>query len=221
MSSERSSRSSRKQLRLVQSADDEAPKPTKQETVKSADEPDVWTMPLHPVVEEYPKATPTEQAWLVASIRRVGLKYSGLAWQGQLVDGRHRREACREAGVSFKVIDKTADWPDEATMRLHVAAANEAWRSRTTKLTAEERKALDEVIAANPTASVRQIAEDTGVSRETVRKAKAKAGDNAVTLGRDGKTYRAKKSRHERKGDPMVARPRPSSHRGPHPPGER
>jgi hypothetical protein len=57
---------------------------------------------------------------LVDDIRANGLREPGWTWQGQIVDGRHRDSACREAGVEFR----TREWDGVGSLTAFVISLN-------------------------------------------------------------------------------------------------
>ena len=54
---------------------------------------------LSPVALIFPHLSPSEFQQMVESVRERGLEKPITLWQGQIIDGRHRYEACLLAGV--------------------------------------------------------------------------------------------------------------------------
>ncbi len=61
----------------------------------------------HPAADAVPRMTPEERGDLLASIKRMGLQQPIWLYAGQIIDGRHRYEACRELGIEPEYVDKT------------------------------------------------------------------------------------------------------------------
>jgi len=66
---------------------------------------------LHPLADLFPLMGPEDHAALVADIREHGLRVPIVVYQDQVLDGRNRLAACREAGVEprFQVYEGTSD----------------------------------------------------------------------------------------------------------------
>ncbi len=69
------------------------------------DKPD-YGMPVHPVCDLFPLMDKASLAGLAADIRANGLLHPIAVHEGQLVDGRNRLLACREAGIE----PRFAEW---------------------------------------------------------------------------------------------------------------
>jgi ParB/Sulfiredoxin domain len=63
----------------------------------------------HSITEFFPRLTPTQQAELTADIQANGQQVPIVVIKNQIIDGRHRYQACRELGIKPKVIDATGD----------------------------------------------------------------------------------------------------------------
>jgi ParB-like chromosome segregation protein Spo0J len=63
----------------------------------------------HPITAVFPRMTPTAYAELKADIAANGQQVPIVILKNQILDGRHRYQACRELGVTPKVIDATGD----------------------------------------------------------------------------------------------------------------
>jgi len=62
-------------------------------------------MPVHPVCDLFPMMDPSSLAGLAADIKSNGLLSAIVLHEGQIVDGRNRLLACREAGVEPRFVD--------------------------------------------------------------------------------------------------------------------
>jgi ParB-like chromosome segregation protein Spo0J len=137
---------------------------------------------LHPITGEYADLTEPEVNALRASLRETGQCVPIVIWKNQIVDGRHRAKLCGELRINPLYKDITKVCSTEEQMRRYVAGLNEHRRSRTTPLTAEEKRAkAAAAIEANPERSDVAIAEDLGdVSRPTVHRVRKKLEETGV-----------------------------------------
>jgi hypothetical protein len=62
-------------------------------------------MPIHPVCDLFPMMDPGSLAGLAADIKSNGLLSAIVLHEGQIVDGRNRLLACREAGVEPRFVE--------------------------------------------------------------------------------------------------------------------
>jgi hypothetical protein len=60
---------------------------------------DVFAMPVHPAADVFPMLASDELAELASDIKANGLIHPIVVKDGELIDGRNRREACRIAGI--------------------------------------------------------------------------------------------------------------------------
>jgi ParB-like chromosome segregation protein Spo0J/N6-adenosine-specific RNA methylase IME4 len=74
-----------------------APEPPAERTVALSP---LFDLPVHPEAERLPAMPEAELAELAADIRANGLLEALVVHEGQLLDGRSRREACRRVGVT-------------------------------------------------------------------------------------------------------------------------
>ena len=58
-----------------------------------------WT--LHPACEIFPPMSDDEFQKLKADIKEHGVLQDIISWRGQIIDGRHRIEACKELGIQW------------------------------------------------------------------------------------------------------------------------
>ena len=70
----------------------------------SGQKPD-FGMPIHPVCDLFPMMDANSLAGLAADIRSNGLLHAVVLYEGQIVDGRNRLLACREAGVEPRFVE--------------------------------------------------------------------------------------------------------------------
>src|SRR5271166_2324445 len=78
---------------------------------------------IHPVAEIFPPLTGEDFNLLVEDIRKNGLREPILVLEDEIIDGRNRERACREAGVPIA----TQPWSgptDESTLRRLVISKN-------------------------------------------------------------------------------------------------
>lgn len=93
------------------------------------------TYELHPLAEIIPPASPEDFAALVESIRSVGQVEPIRTWQGRVIDGRHRLNACAQLGIAPVVREVTPDEVDggtDAALLAYVLALNINRRHATT-----------------------------------------------------------------------------------------
>src|ERR1700761_6768178 len=113
-------------------------------------------LPMHPVTGDYDNMPRAEYEALMADIKRHGLRSPILVWRDQVVDGRHRYNACHELEIvpSYKNIDHLT----EKEMRDYVDSFNQKRRSRTVPLSNEEkRKRVEAELKADPARSDHEI----------------------------------------------------------------
>jgi hypothetical protein len=141
------------------------------------DHPNEGPFEFHPIVYDYSEWRPDERQKLRDNLRKHGFdrQYPVTAWdepQGdgtyvrKIVGGRHREVEARALSIvpAYRHLERIA----EEEMRAIVERENEV-RSRTTKLTLEERRArIDAELERDPNRSDRAIAEVAGVGHKTV-----------------------------------------------------
>lgn len=72
-------------------------------------------MKIHPAAEIFPRMTPTEFDELVASIKANGQQNEIVVTGGQILDGRHRFDACKQLGVVPKIVEWKGQCGDPIT----------------------------------------------------------------------------------------------------------
>jgi hypothetical protein len=68
-------------------------------------------MEVHPLALTYPPMSAEEMAALVADIKARGLRRPIVRYEGKILDGRNRYQACRRAGVEPAFVDYQGDDP--------------------------------------------------------------------------------------------------------------
>jgi len=121
-------------------------------------------LPYHPLAEIFPLMEDAEFEELVADIKTNKLQESIWVYQNRILDGRNRYRACLKLSIEPRLIQFLGD---EKAARAFVYSKNICRRH----LTAEDkRKAIAELIKAEPERSDRQIAEIAKVSPTFVGK---------------------------------------------------
>src|SRR6266536_1562639 len=126
----------------------------------------------HPLALQFRPFTDDEFADLVADITANGQHLPIMLYEGKVLDGWHRYQACIKAGVRPRGEQYTGSDP-----AAYVRSVNAHRRHLTL---AERRAAITQVLKENPELSNRQIADQVKVSHPTVAKARKKmeqAGD--------------------------------------------
>lgn len=82
---------------------------------------DLFSMPVHPAAEVFPMLPPDELAELAEDIRVNGLAHPIVLKNGQLIDGRNRREACRIAGVEPRTVELNGQDPTAYVLSTNIA----------------------------------------------------------------------------------------------------
>ena len=75
----------------------------------------------HPLAALVPEASDTEKAALADDIRTNGLRVPVVLHEGKVLDGRHRYEACRAAGVECTFRDYEGDDPAAFVLSMNLA----------------------------------------------------------------------------------------------------
>ena len=83
--------------------------------------------PLSALATIFPPMSPSEFQEMIQSVRERGLQKPITRWQGQIIDGRHRYEACLHAGVA----PRFHELPDDADPLDHVLDENATRRHMT------------------------------------------------------------------------------------------
>jgi hypothetical protein len=166
------------------------------------------TLEFHPLAELLPPMEGEEFDALVADIRANGLHDPIVMYEGKILDGRNRYQACLAAGMQPITIDGHEFITDPAVF---VISRNIHRRHLTAK---QRRDVIAKLLKAQPEKSNRQIAEQTKADDKTVAavrrdlEATAEIPQLEKTVGADGKarkqpakkkTSAAKKAERNRK----------------------
>lgn len=89
------------------------------------------TYAVHPIANIFPAMGPAEFSALVADIAEHGQREPIWLYEGKVIDGRHRVQACAELGIEPKTQDYTGDNPIAfiVSMNLHRRHLNESQRA--------------------------------------------------------------------------------------------
>jgi N6-adenosine-specific RNA methylase IME4 len=91
-------------------------------------------IPLHEVANAFPPMTPEEYQALVQDIKANGLIESIKTWQGKVIDGRSRLQACQELGIK----PRFDEWNGKGSLVSYVVSLNLKRRH----LTADQKAAV-------------------------------------------------------------------------------
>lgn len=131
---------------------------------------------VHSLASVMPDMLRDEYVALVADIKKHGLRQPIVLYEGQILDGIHRRRACIEAEVDpdYAEFEGTTEEAEAYVLSLNVHRRH---------LTLEQRrKLIDAELKRDPAQSDRSIARKVRVSDKTVKAARSKAEANADAL---------------------------------------
>jgi len=129
-------------------------------------------MKPHPLAMAIPEMLTDEYIELVADIKKHGVRFPVIMYEGFVLDGRHRVRACVDLGIADVATEEFTGTKEEAEAL--VLSANVYRR----QLTFQQRLKLVQVeLARDPAQSDRSIADKTDVSEHTV--AKVRTNSNA------------------------------------------
>ena len=137
--------------------------------------------PIHPLCAIYPYITGKDKQKLEDSIRYRGLDLPVKLWRDMIVDGKNRRDACEAVNKECRF--ENVSHIDEEDLPDYVAI----WNERRRHMTKEEKKACQltrEKLAERARAegkSIRQIADELGVSAKQIQKDLKKSEKNKST----------------------------------------
>jgi ParB-like chromosome segregation protein Spo0J len=117
-------------------------------------------LPHHPLSNDYPMMSEAEIDALAEDIKENGQREPITVYQGQILDGRNRDEACHRAGVDPVTVEYTGDDP-----AAFVTSAN---LHRRHLKQAQKQEVIAKVLAAHPEWSDRAIAKLAQVDHKTV-----------------------------------------------------
>ena len=149
---------------------------------------------LHPAANLFEPMTPEEYAGFKADIAENGQRVKIVLWQGQLIDGRHRLQACNELGREplFEELAEDADpWAYVISSNLHRRHLTTSQRAMIANKLAKLKHGSNQhkEDAHKCASSQTEAAKALGVSRRSVQKARAvtergsEAVASAVTRG--------------------------------------
>jgi ParB-like chromosome segregation protein Spo0J len=183
--------------------------------------------PLHPLTARLPSMSPEEYARLKEDIRTHGVRLPVVTLEHQILDGRHRAQACRELGIACPTVEAAGD-PAAlvASLNLHrrhlapdqIAAIHVLLTDGLAKRPEPEPHVRLEARRVGKAAA--EVAQKLGVSRATVervgqvkRKAPEKMKDiaagttKAVTVLREVKGASARTAATSKSETPAMAPP--------------
>jgi hypothetical protein len=114
----------------------------------------------HPLCEAFPKLSPTELRDLANDIRDKGLQVPIVLYNGQILDGWHRYQACMTENVEPEFQDYHGDDPVSYVMSMNM--------HRRHMLKQDQRRVAKLIIGMHPERSDRSVAKDTGLSHTTI-----------------------------------------------------
>jgi hypothetical protein len=148
-------------------------------------------MKRHPLSAAFPNMPEDDFGALVADIKANGLQQHGWTYEGQILDGWHRYQACEEAGVKFRYeeyrgSDPVAFVKSRNLERRHLTASQKAaavvachaWKP----LGANQRGSAPGAEAH----SAKALAKEAGVGTRTIEQAKAAHQAGLGEAVRDG-----------------------------------
>jgi hypothetical protein len=119
---------------------------------------------FHPLASTFDMMEGDEYYALVADIKKNGLLYRIVTFEGQVLDGRNRQRACLEAGVEPEYIEFAEGAGTHAEALAYVVSVNVHRRHLTTE---DKKKVAAKLLAMNPEKSDRQIGKEAGISKNT------------------------------------------------------
>lgn len=125
-------------------------------------------MEFHPVTENYPLVEGNAREEMLEDLLKHGLIVPIVLWQGKIIDGRNREILCEEAGIEKKY----TTWEGkEEDLQDYVESLNEHRRHLTyDQLKNRREKRIARIVDKRAAGkSLRQIAEEEGISHEQVR----------------------------------------------------
>lgn len=134
--------------------------------------PNLESLAIHPLADEWPMADPHEQASLQASIKEQGILQPITLYRDddgklKILDGRNRHKAAKDGGYKFKPTDFKVFEGDLAAAADFVDAINGHRRH----MSSEQKEArAQRLIAKNPHLSSRKLALIVGLSHTTITK---------------------------------------------------
>lgn len=154
------------------------------------------SMKRHPLSAAFPDMPEDDFANLVADIKAHGLREQGWTYEGMIIDGWHRFQACQQAGVRFRYDEYKGGDPiafvkSRNLERRHLTASQKAaavvacneWAESGSN---QHTKSGGGEPGSPPRATVAQMAKEAGVSSRTIQKAKTAQEAGLGDAVRDG-----------------------------------
>ena len=146
----------------------------------------------HPIAEDFPKLPSDELRALARDIKANGLHEPIWLFEGKILDGRHRYQACLTEGVEPRFIEYEGGDP---------VAFVESMNYHRRHLTREEKRArAKEMLRRNPDLSSRAIGREVGVHHRTVEAVRHEVEEERAPAGGNGEIINSDFS--EPLGDP-------------------
>ncbi|MBA3351943.1 MAG: ParB N-terminal domain-containing protein [Blastocatellia bacterium] len=136
-------------------------------------------MKIHPLAKLTPLMSDEEYGVLVTDIKKNGLLYPIVIYEGSVLDGRHRMKACQALGIKP---DLTKFNGDKVSAQAFVLASNVHRRHLTRD---QKQRIITAELRRDPAQSDRSIAKKASVSPPTVATARKAAPPNVKTLHSD------------------------------------
>jgi hypothetical protein len=114
----------------------------------------------HPLCEAFPKLSPSELRDLANDIRAKGLQVPIVVYDGKILDGWHRYQACLTENVEPAFQDYEGDDPISFVMSMNM--------HRRHMLKQDQRRVAKLIIGMHPERSDRSVAKDTGLHHTTI-----------------------------------------------------
>jgi hypothetical protein len=147
-------------------------------------------MRQHPLSAAFPSIPAAELSSLIADIAQHGQREPGTLYEGMVLDGWHRFQACEKAGIQFRAVELDGDDPQSFVLsrnlhRRHLTASQRA--EAVVACSAWKPARRPDKAAPGAGLSEAQMAKVADVGERTIRQAKVahKAGlGGAITEGR-------------------------------------
>ncbi len=164
---------------------------------------------IHPLANRFPLMKDKDVEALAVDIKANGLREPITLYQGAILEGRHRYQACAMAGVEPRFEDFTGD---DAAALAFVISKNLHRRHLTAK---QKRKAIADLITAQPEKSNRAIADQAKVDKNTVTAVRQEMEERGEIhhveerIDTKGRKQPAKKKKAKKANKPPTEKPPP------------
>lgn len=141
----------------------------------------------HPLSASFPAMGDGDAMLLMQDIREHGLIEAGVLYEGKILDGWHRYQACVKAKVEFLAVDYTGDDPAG-----YVISRNRHRRHLTLSQIAvavaqcHKWAPAGQRLKVEPGSTLEDMAEEAGVSKKTIQQAKVAVAAGLGDAVRDG-----------------------------------